>query len=146
MMPELEIKGQVYRASAMDTFVQFHVARRLGPLLMEFTSALAEAPKGLAIDKWIGHVFGPVMGVISRMTDEDVNYVIHACLGVVQRKEGERWASVQKGSQLMYGDITMDSMIKLTIFVVREVLGPFLPEVLAATGSGSSSPVDRAPT
>lgn len=139
--PEIEINGVQYRVGPMDTFVQFHVARRLGPVLMEFTDALANTDAAkLSAEQWIARVFGPVMGVVSRMSDADAEYILRACLATVERKDGDRWALVQRNGNLMYSDVLMDTMLKLTIFVVRETLGPFLPEALAATGSGSSLP------
>ena len=134
--PEIKIDNNTYRIGNMDTRVQFHVARRLSPLFMALTDAMTGIQKGLPIEVWLVQVFGPVTDVISKLPDEQLDYVITACLGVVQRQEADnKWAPIMRGGQMMYADVHMNNMLKLTMAVVKEVLGPFLPEVLGALES-----------
>ena len=66
--------------------------------------------------------FEPVTMVLSQMRDEDVDYVFKTCLAYVKRQQGAAgWAAVQSPNGLMmFEDIDMNVMMKLTIAVIKE--------------------------
>lgn len=139
---DVELDGHVYRIGQLDAFTQLHVARRLAPFLSSLAAAAAQVDKGLSKDEWLRAAFGPVSEVISQMADDQVNYILNACLSVVKRQElvgnaEPRWAPIQKSSRLMFQDINAPTLLKLAVAVVRERLGPFFGEALAAFGSAS---------
>jgi hypothetical protein len=134
---EVQLSNNVYRVGRADAMTQFHVARRLAPVLaalgVSLMDLLKQAPPAPAdgdgapslADVDMLAVMRPVMDIVSKMTDEDVEYVIKAALSVVQRQQGDRWAAVQHKGQLVFADIPMTDMIRLAVEFVRENLGGF---------------------
>lgn len=133
---DFEISGNTYRSSKLDAFKQFHVARRLAPLLSGVSSAVktegaqpvaegdtpAPAPQRDFAD-----FLEPMADALAHMPDADCDYILFTCLGAVQRQEGTAWAKVvAPGSRsLMFEDIDMGVMINITLKVIQENIGSF---------------------
>lgn len=121
-MTEFEINGVQYRSDRMDAKKQFHVARRLAPLLAGLGGAIKGEKAGFA------EFVGPIADAVSKMSDEDTDYVIDACLRVVQRQQGQTWQAVtSRGGDLMFDDIDLPVMLRLTVAVIQQSLGGFFP-------------------
>jgi hypothetical protein len=122
----VEVGGQKYRIGRIDARKQFHVARRLAPLL---------AGMGSVPDKSAGFAafLGPLTDALSGMSDQDVDYVLDVCLGVCQRMQPNGHpAPVMVRGGLMFEDIDMGQMIQLAVKVIQENLGGFFPAGAAA--------------
>ena len=130
MSEEIELGGQVYRTGRIDTIKQFHVARRLAPVVASVGTSMFVPPKDKEMTKeeLLFHMFEPAMLVVSKMSDEDVNYIIGACLSVAQRKSGDKWAAVMTGGQIMFQDMDMSTTMRLTMDTLRGNLGDFFPQ------------------
>jgi hypothetical protein len=151
-MIEYEVAGQTYRATRkLDAFKQFAVSRRMAPLLAIMGAevvALARAPKAPEADRTVRFVglFPAVAEALSKMTDDDCNYILHNCLSVVQRRVkldnsgGVGWQDViAKGGVLMFADdIDMDVMLRIVFPVLQENLQGFLKGLGGNTPSPSS--------
>ena len=126
-MSTVEIKGVSYQIGTLDAMKQFHVSRRIGPILAAMGVSIEELSKngGNLDEGGMMEVMGPVMTVVSKMDDETVEYIIKTCLEVVSRQEGDRWAKVQVNGRLMYADIGMPEMLQLTVETVKGNLGSF---------------------
>lgn len=122
----VEVGGHKYRIGRIDARKQFHVARRLAPLLAGMTG-LQNKSAGFSA------FLGPLTESLSGISDEDVDYVLDVCLGVCQRIESNGHpAPVMTRSGLMFDDIDMGQMVQLAIKVIQENLGGFLPGAAAA--------------
>lgn len=148
--------GTNYRIGRLDPFVQFHVARRLAPILANLGTALKEAapllqskqatggtPEEAAASKdaedfdALAVAIGPIAETLAKMSDEDVDYILHKCLAVCQRDiGGGKWAPVQLrgGTRLMFEDIDLPTLMGLTINTIQDNLSSFFP-----TGPQSSA-------
>lgn len=143
-MTEFDYNGSTYRIGKLDAFKQFHVARRLAPVL---------ASLGLGVErlKEMGGSFeellGPISEVVSKMPEVDVDYILHACLHVTQRKQGDKWARVwAQGGGLLFQDMDMQAMLRITVEVVKGNLGGFfamLPGAPSSTGSSAAEAPDQ---
>ena len=139
----VEIKGQTYQLATLPAITQFHVSRRLGPILATVGISIQMLKSGLKLDlDDFVPMLEPVLDVMAKMKDEDVNYVMFTCLGAVKRLQGEnKWAPVTTaGSLIMFEDIGMDLMLRLVIEVLKENLGPFLMELGEEPKLPSSAP------
>ncbi len=128
MNTTVEVNGESYRFGRLDAMKQFHVTRRLLPILAEMgmSAGTIAQMRGEASEMGIVGLMGPVMEMISKMPDEDVEYIVRTCLAVVKRQQGEAWAAVQAANgSLMFADIDMTVMIRLTIEVLKENLDGF---------------------
>ena len=121
---EFQVGTHTYLAQKMNAKQQFHVARRVLPLL-------ASAGNGESVmDKLRG-----AAEALSEISDKDADYVIDHCLAVVKRKmaEGRGWAPIWStgADKLMFEDISMMEMLQITGEVLAFNLGNFsdaLPE------------------
>lgn len=104
---EFELEGRTYRANKIDARTQFHIVRRLAPVLGEIAPAL-QGKGGL-------DALPPLANAVAKLTDSDADYVIFGLLKAVVRKQdqGLGWGPVATGEQLMYDDTTMPLMLKL---------------------------------
>ncbi len=138
-MAELEVLGAIYRVGKMNALIQLHVGRRLLPALI----AVGIRAEDLGKKEGVGFVdfMEPAVKIMGSMSDEDVNYVLFKSLAVVTRQQGERWAPIVNGERLMFEDIDMPSMVRLTVAVLQENLGGFfalLPVVKPSPGSSAT--------
>lgn len=130
MSLEFAIAGSNYKAGKLDPFKQFHIARRLAPLLSsagEIMKAHAAA-SGDDDEAAMLAALEPVTRVLGSIPDADVEYVLGACLDVVSREQegGKGWARVRSsGGALMFDDIDMVAMLQIAWNVLRHNLGGF---------------------
>lgn len=122
----VEVGGQKYRIGRIDARKQFHVARRLAPLLAGMSS-VPDKSAGFAA------FLGPLTDALSGMSDEDVDYVLDICLDACQRIQANGHpAPVMVRGGLMFEDIDMAQMIQLAVKVIQQNLGGFFPGAAAA--------------
>lgn len=117
---EFEVKGNTYQVSQLDAITQFHVVRRLAPVLGKMTS-LFEGEKAGQSENSLG-ALEPLSLAISEMSDEDANYCIFTLLKRVKRKQaqGLGWAPVSSSSrQLMFEDIDMSTMLQIVAKAIQ---------------------------
>lgn len=122
-MTEVEIAGHAYRIGTMDAMTQFHIARRLAPAVITLGDAFSGNPL-------------PLADALAQMTDANSEYIINACLAVVERKSGggngagaATWARLRaQNGRFMFDDIDAMTMISITIAVIKDKLGNFSVE------------------
>ncbi len=119
----VEISGQKYRIGNMGARKQLHVSRRLGPAMLGLLAS--SQTKNFNITAMLG----PAVDALSKMSDEDTDYVIDHCLDVVQREQDNgQWARIRAGNGgLMFQDIGLLQMLNLTRAVLAENLKDFFP-------------------
>ncbi|MCT6998735.1 phage tail assembly chaperone, partial [Salmonella enterica] len=124
--------------SKLDVFQQLKVTRKLLPVLAgmmsDFGSIRSLLPADGKIDTVKFDQLKPVFETLlpriaeelSSLTEEDTNAIIHPCLAVVARQNGNAWVPVFNSGQLMFDDIDLFSMLQLVARVVADSLGNFL--------------------
>ena len=105
---ELELDGHTYRVGKLDARAQFHIVRRLAPVLGELAPALQGGKGGL-------DALPLIATAVAKLSDADADYCIFGLLKVVSRKQpnGLGWGPVATENLLMYDDIGMTQMLKL---------------------------------
>lgn len=145
-MTQFECGGQVYRAGKLNAFTQFHVSRRIAPIIPTLIPVFLKLSReGSLQDDLAGlaEVLQPFTDGIASMSDESSEYVIASCLSVVQRQTGNNtWASVwnQQGKTCMFDDMDLGVMIQVMMRVIQDSLGPFITGLLTSQQSGPESP------
>lgn len=114
---EIEIKGKEYKAGRIDARKQFHIVRRLAPVM-------GGVSKG-------GDPIDAIAGAISSLSDADADYVVFGLLACVKRKQdnGLGWAPVCRDTSLMFDDIGMADMIQLAVLAFKENMSDFFDVV-----------------
>lgn len=128
---DITVGDQVYRIGKLPAMTQFHVVRRIGPVLASMGVSITEmaaSGKSLRNDGDLLSIMGTVSDVVAKMSNEDVEYVIYSCLEVVKRQQGERFMPVTTGrTNFQFQDIDMALMLRLTVETLKENLGNFFP-------------------
>lgn len=98
---DIELNGHSYKCGTIDARKQFHIVRRLAPVM-------GSVAKG-------GEALDSIASAIGKLSDEDADYVIFGLLACVTRKQenGLGWAKVSNGNAMMFSDISMADMIQL---------------------------------
>lgn len=106
---EFELKEQTYSVGKIDARSQFHIVRRLAPVLGEIAPAAANGKLG-GMD-----ALPPLANAIAKLSDADADYCLFGLLGVIKRKQpqGMGWGPVSTGNAIMYDDIDMAAMLQL---------------------------------
>lgn len=131
-MIEFELQGQTYRIGKLDAFKQWHVSRRIAPIVPTLIPIFMEISKGSKDIPSISELLQPLADCLAGMSDEQSEYVIATCLSVAQRKSGSNWAAVwNKGANAcMFDDMDLSVIIQIVIKVVQDSLGPFIQGLL----------------
>jgi hypothetical protein len=157
-MSEFRIGEHTYRTRAkLDARQQFHISRRLMPLIMEVLSkrAVLEAalpmPDGQTLSaqatdlRMLEAVLQVIAPVLAKLPDDECDYVLDRCLAVVQRLQGANgtqvWSDIfnARSKQLMFADIGMPEMMQMAREVIQENLTGFFtisPNEASAPATG----------
>lgn len=110
---DFAINGVNYKASKLPAIKQFHIVRRVAPLLAGMTD------KDKALEG--------IMNGIGSLKDDDANYILFGLLSCVEREQvGHGWAKVSVGESLMFQDIDLGVMFQIATKAFQENYGGFL--------------------
>lgn len=122
-----------YRCRRMDAKTQFHVIRRVLPLLSKFMSSNAsimDSPNA-------NNAAEIIMGSLNKIASNDYDFIINNCLLSVEREEapGSYQRIMTPDGHFMYEEINYDlvSMMKIVFEVLKFNFSDFftaLPSVL----------------
>lgn len=142
----ITVAGNAYRAGKLNAIKQFHVVRRLGPMIIVAGVSVEMLSAGMKAD--LGDMVamaGPVMDLLSRMSDEDVDYVLMTCLAAAERSStaGQTtvWSPVVSpdGKTMMFDDLDMPAMVRVVLEVLKFNMANFLEGLGDELTSQSSS-------
>ena len=139
-MIEFEINGVQYRAQTMDARRQFHVARRLSAVLAPSADAINGVKDSDSKAGFIAAIDG-FFEALSKLPDDQLDYVIDACLDTVSRKDGTQWSPIRRGGAMMY-DLDLYTQGAIVYHVVKGALDGFfasLPAPVRDTLKGASA-------
>lgn len=121
MENSFELNGRKFKLNKIDPFKQFHVVRRIAPILSEMLPSM----KGAAakdIDKLseeekldlVTKFAGPIMMGLSRLSDADADYVLYCLLSSVEMQQSAgNWAKVATNSMLMLQDLELAQLLNI---------------------------------
>jgi hypothetical protein len=137
-----EINKQNYEIGRLPALRQFHVVRRLAPLVALAGTPVLTLGRGASnsLEEFTA-LLAPVIDQLAKMQDDEVDYVIFTCLSVVKRQTstgGYAAVLAPQGQALMFEDVDMDTMIKLVVAVLKENLSGFFASLGGALTSPSS--------
>lgn len=134
---EFDLGGQKYKTARLTAMQQFHVARRLAPVITSLSevdfSALRDPQEGGEGSGRALRLMKPIADALHNLSDQDSEYVINVCMGVVYRGQpaatGTVWAAAwsKAAGKPMFEDIDLTVMLQLTVRVLMENLSGFLP-------------------
>ena len=142
MAQELDLNGHRYSIGKLSAKQQFHVSRRIAPIvptLIPVLVRLAAGGRGITEDPGgMADVLQPLADGLAAMKDEDADYVLDTCMQAVQRRQEHGWTAIWSAGQRvpMFQDIDLSVMLPLALRVIVGSLGPFIQGLLTSqTGS-----------
>lgn len=140
-MSEIQIGNHWYRCLRMPTRIQFHVVKRLMPVLQGLAPIFSLAQGRLVQDANGQIIPGDINGfetiaalanTVGMMTDADADYVLDAALSAVQWRSADRWVPLRgQGGGFLNSDAdNLDVQLRLLWEVLRESLANFSLETL----------------
>lgn len=157
---EIELNGNQYRIGKLNALDQFHVSRRIAPIIPTLIpvflkllgadkdkaiSALKELKSGKGLDVSVESSFGtmsdalqPFAEGIAEMSDEASEFVLSTCLSVVHRQTGTTWAPVwsKQAMAAMFDDMDLSVLLNLAIRVIKDSLEPFIRGLVTSQQAG----------
>jgi hypothetical protein len=138
---EFDYAGHDYRIGKLSAFQQFHVSRKIAPLippLIPVFMKVKAAGKAGALAADLGalqELLQPFADGLAAMQDEAAEYVVGTCLSALKRqdKESGHWAAVwnPSGKVFMFADLNdLSGTIPLVLRVIQDSLGPFIQGLL----------------
>ena len=139
-MSIIEISGQHFNCGKLPTRTQWHVVRRLMPVIQGMMPLFAASEQMRLNDAGDGTVspldavnvfdaLSALTNTIGMLNDQDADYIIDAALNCVRWRQGDRWMPIRApGGAFMIGTADeFDVQIRLLWEVLRESLANFTP-------------------
>jgi hypothetical protein len=117
-----EAGGKKFKLNKINPFDQFHIAKKLAPVLGEFFPMLGKlsgmTKEKLEDPKFLGEKLGdfaPVLSAFSKLPDADADMVLIALCSSVEMHQPEfnSWARVGKGGSLMIQDLELPILLSI---------------------------------
>lgn len=130
-MSEVIIGENTYVIGKLNAMKQFHLSRRLLPILQKLIPAFV-AFQGVDVAKQdftkMASAMGPAVEALSEMSDADSEYVVSLCLSVVKKRNDKLMVPVwnDKLNAPMFEDMGLQEMLQLTWEVIGANLGSFI--------------------
>ena len=111
---EFELSGVTYKSDKINAVEQFHIARRLAPVLAELSKDKENTLNNLA-------------NAISKLSNEDADFVLFGLLKCISMKEsnGLGWSKISNGNMLMRDSITLPIMMQMAYKALMLNFGDF---------------------
>lgn len=117
-----EIGGKKFKLRKIDAIKQFHIARRIAPLLSEILPVMgqiskvskdAELSEEQRFDQF-AKIAEPVFNGFSKLSDDDADRLLYSLLyaAEIQQEQGN-WAKISNGSQLMFQDLDLPVLLQV---------------------------------
>lgn len=120
-MQDFEIGGRKFKVGKINAFKQFHIVRRIAPILAELLPAMREIQKIQKGDKTesqkfeeAAQILGPLLMGFSKLNDEDSEKVLFGLLSAAEMQQaGGSWARVCTESMLMIQDLELPQLMQI---------------------------------
>lgn len=117
---DFQIGARKFKLNKINTFEQFHIVRRLLPILGELLPVLGKVQKLGKLDpekmsEEQLQMFVPVIGGLSKLSDEDANRVLLGLCSAVemQQQPANNWARVATSAGLMFEDLELPVIMQI---------------------------------
>lgn len=118
---DFEIGGNKFKLSKIDALKQFHIVRRIGPLISEIlpvlggiakvpSAGMSEAQK---LDEF-AKIASPLMTGLSKLSDDDANFVLFRLLSSVEvyQEPFKCWAKVANEAGIQMQDLGLPILLQ----------------------------------
>jgi len=117
---DFSIGGREFKLSKLDALKQYHIVRRVGPILSDILPAFGETKKLQNPEKLsenekleaLAKIVSPIVNGLGKLSDADSELVLFGLLSAVEVKQSVGWAKVSNGSLLMMQDLELPVLLQ----------------------------------
>ncbi len=118
---DFQIGARNFKLNKIDAFKQFHIVRRLGPILGDIIPVAQQMSKSkkenLSEDETfesLAKLAGPIMSGLAKLSDEDSNLVLLGLCSAVEMQQAQgNWARVATQAGLMFQDLELPVLLQI---------------------------------
>lgn len=115
---DFEIGSKKFKLGRIDALKQFHIVRKLAPVLSDLIPIAHKMHKagkanGAPITDEDIEQFAPLIGSFSKLSDQDTDAVLFGLLSSVEVQSGGGWARVSNGTTLMFQDMELPELMQI---------------------------------
>ncbi len=119
---DFSLGGRNFKLRKIDAFKQFHIVRRISPLLAELLPSMQGIQKvkgfeGFSEDEKLEQIAkfaAPLMTGLSKLSDADAEFVLYGLLAAAEvQQQAGNWAQVSTGSMLMIQDLELPMLLQI---------------------------------
>jgi hypothetical protein len=121
-MNDFELGGRKFKIGKLNTFKQFHIVRRIAPILGSMMPIMVQLQKDQKKNTQLSEeekfeqnvaLFTPILGGLSKLSDEDSEFVLLGLLSCVETQIGAGWTKVSTDNMLMVQDLDLPQIIQI---------------------------------
>lgn len=127
MTTKFEADGKTFCIGKLNAFDQLFVARKMAPALPVIDGLVREENA----NKDLGLLMVIALGQLSDSASDDVLLKCLGCVTVVQSADGKMAKLINSNGDLMFEDVSMDSIVKIAAKVIEVNLGNFFRTALS---------------
>lgn len=120
---DFDLGNRKFKLNKINAFEQFHIARRIAPILSDLLPLLKDIKKSVLTsdtanesDKLdeVAKMAGPVMNGLSKLSDEDANRVLFGLLSSVEMQQSTgNWLRVASSTMVMVQDLELPNLLQI---------------------------------
>lgn len=119
---DFEAGGRKFKLNKINALIQFHIVRRIGPLLSEFMPVMAQISrkdvKGMSEqDKMVefAKIASPILNGLSKLSDTDADYVLFRLLSAVEvhQEQFNVWSKVSSDTGILMQDLEFPILMQV---------------------------------
>ena len=139
----MQINGHDYNFGKLNARKQFHIMRRLTPVLSELTPLIKmfnqkrddESNTGLQLIEHIAKTLGG-------LKDDDADFILDGLLDSITRDNGNGlgFSSVRVNGVTMFADIDMPTELTLAYHAIKANFTDFIPAIRSALSKAPTAP------
>lgn len=113
---EFTIMNRNFKVSKIDAFKQFHIVRRLAPILGDLAPIAMKFSKmdqsELKQDQF--EALSPVLNGLAKLSDKDADLILYGLLSAVEIQQAEfgNWAKISDGKTLFFTDLELPILVQ----------------------------------
>lgn len=120
---DFAVGNKNFKLSKIDAFKQFHIVRRIAPLLADLLPSMKDAKDLKSIESMneaeklekLAAFVTPIMLGLSKLSDEDADFVMTGLLSSVeiQQEPAKNWAFVARNGMMMIQDLDLPVLLQV---------------------------------
>ena len=120
-MNEFEFGGRKFKIGKLNVFKQFHVVRRIAPVLADMLPVMGDLQKATKNNQKsedekfqeVASILAPILKGFSKLSDQDSEFVLYGLLSCVEVQLGNSWTKIATDNLLMVQDFDLPALLQI---------------------------------